>query len=63
MRLKYDLALGLCIQLLVANLCNTLLLHIGGGSRGPWPLLNFKALHRNSILAIENHLSLVKWPP
>ena len=25
---------------------------------GPWPLLNFKAL-----FAIENHLSLVKWPP
>ena len=36
---------------------------IGGGSRKPWPLLNFKTLHRNSIFAIENHLSLAKWPP
>ena len=36
---------------------------IGGGSRGPWPLLNFKVLHRNSIFAIENHLNLAKWPP
>ena len=34
--------------------------HIGGrsrGARGPWPLLNFKTLHSNSIFAIENHLS------
>ena len=34
-----------------------------GGPGGPWPLLNFKTLHRNSNFAIENHLSLVKWPP
>ena len=39
---------------------------IGGGNRGargPWPLLNSKPLHRNVIFAIENHFSLVKWPP
>ena len=36
---------------------------IGGRNRGPWPFLNFKTLHRNSIFAIENHLSLAKWPP
>ena len=38
---------------------------IGSGSRGqgPWPLLNFKTLRRNSIFVIENHLSLAKWPP
>ena len=39
---------------------------IGGGStrvRWAMALLNFKALHRNSIFAIENHLSLAKWPP
>ena len=38
---------------------------IGGKSRGPggpWPLLNFKTLHRNSIFSIENHLSLAKGP-
>ena len=27
------------------------------------PLLNLKALYRNSIFAIENHLNLAKWPP
>ena len=37
--------------------------HIDGRSRGPWPFLKFKTLHRNSIFAIENHLSLAKWPP
>ena len=34
---------------------------MGGGSGGA--LQNFKTLHRNSIFAIENHLSLAKWPP
>ena len=24
---------------------------------------NFKILHRNLLFAIENHFSLVKWPP
>ena len=41
-------------------------LTIGGKNRRawrPWPLLNFKTLNRNSNFAIENHLSLVKWPP
>ena len=33
------------------------------GGQVPWPLLNFKTLHRNSIFTIENHLSLAKWPP
>ena len=30
---------------------------------GPWPLLNLRPLHRIVIFAIENHLSLAKWPP
>ena len=34
---------------------------IGGRSRRA--LLNLKALHRDLIFAIENHLSLAKWPP
>ena len=34
-----------------------------GGPGGPWPLLKFKVLHRNSFFAIENHLNLAKWPP
>ena len=25
--------------------------------------LNLRPLHRNVIFAIENHFSLVKWPP
>ena len=33
------------------------------GARGPWPPLNLRSLHRNVIFAIENHFSLVKWPP
>ena len=33
------------------------------GPGGPWPLLNLRPLHRNAILAIENHFSLAKWPP
>ena len=36
---------------------------IGGGNRGPWPLLNLRPLLRNVIFAIENHFSLAKWPP
>ena len=42
------------------------MLYIGGGNRGargPWPPLNLRPLHRNVIFAIENHLSLAKWPP
>ena len=37
-------------------------LPIGGGSRGLWLKL-YKALHKNLVFAIENHLHLVKWPP
>ena len=40
--------------------------HIGGGSRGAegaMALLKFKALRRNSIFAIENHLNLAEWTP
>ena len=37
--------------------------NIGGESRGARAPLNFNTLHRNSIFAIENHLSLAKWPP
>ena len=33
---------------------------IGGRVGGPWPLLNFKTLHRNSFLAIEDHFSLAE---
>ena len=39
---------------------------IGGGNRGAmgaWPLLNLKLLHRNVIIAIENHFSLARCPP
>ena len=36
---------------------------ISSGSRRPWPLLNFKALHRSLIFVIENHLNLAKWSP
>ena len=48
----------------VALHCDNILagFDIGGVSRGPWPLLNFETLHSNSIFAIENHLSLAKWP-
>ena len=37
-------------------------LPIGGGSRG-LRLKLYKALHKNSVFAIENHLHLVKWSP
>ena len=30
---------------------------IGGRSKGPWPFLNFKVLHRNSDFAIAHQLS------
>ena len=39
---------------------------IGGrnrGVRGPWPLLNFRPLHRNVIFATENCFSLGKVAP
>ena len=36
---------------------------IGGENRGARPPLNLRSLHRNVIFAIENHFSLVKWPP
>ena len=39
----------------------------GGGGRGPWTFLNFKALHRNSIFAIEKSsrkiFNFSEWPP
>ena len=34
-----------------------------GGPGGPWPLLNFKALHRNSIFAIEKSSISLSGPP
>ena len=36
---------------------------IGRKPGGPWPLLNLRPLYRIVIFAIENHFSLVKWPP
>ena len=36
---------------------------IGGGIRGPWPLLNLRPFHRIVIFAIEDHFSLANWPP
>ena len=38
---------------------------IGGeiGGKGGMAPLKSKPLHRNVIFAIENHFSLVKWPP
>ena len=36
---------------------------IGSGKGGPWSLLNFKALHRNSIFAIEKSSIFLSGPP
>ena len=35
---------------------------IGSRNKGAMAPLKFKPLHRNVIFAIENHLSLAKWP-
>ena len=53
----------LSYYLFVSNAVMLAVSCIAAEAGGPWPLLNFKALHRTSIFAIRNHLSLAKWPP